>query len=76
MSSGSSRVKYWVGGLLSLALLTAPALAQEEKPKAFQEPGIVYKADTRPYIPWLFAVLAIGAVLIVAFKNPHRTHLD
>lgn len=76
MSSGSSRLKYWVGCFLSLALLAAPALAQDEKPKTFQEPGIVYKADTRPYIPWLLVALVIAAVLTVAFKNPHRTHLD
>jgi hypothetical protein len=66
-------------GLLTLILLVAPARAQsndDEDTGPFQEPGIVYREDTRPYIPWLAASLLIAAVLLIAFKNPHRSHLD
>jgi hypothetical protein len=65
-------------GLLTAVLLVVPARAQneDEDEGPFQEPGIVYREDTRPYIPWVAASLLIIAVLLIAFKNPHRSHLD
>lgn len=65
-----------VVGIIGLALLTAPALAQEEKPAPFREPGISFKTEQKPYIEWIAGTLIVLACLIVAFKNPHRSHLD
>lgn len=63
-----------------VVLLAAPAAAQygdeDEDTGPFREPGISYKTDAKPYVPWIAGTLIILACLLVAFKNPHRTHLD
>lgn len=61
-------------GVVSLALLAAPVRAEDEKP--FQEPGIAFAEREKPYIQWLAGILIVAACLLIAFKNPHRTHLD
>ncbi len=68
----------WLGPLvLFCAVLVTPARAQEEQPEVqFQEPGITYKAVEKPYIQWVAGLAIVLAVFVVAFKNPHRTHLD
>jgi hypothetical protein len=68
----------WLGPLvLFCAVLAAPVRAQEEQEEVqFQEPGITYKTAEKPYIQWLAGLVMVLAVVAVAFKNPHRTHLD
>ncbi len=61
----------WV---LGLGLLAAPARAEDPKP--FQEPGIVYADPGGLYIQWLAGALFIAAVVLIAIKNPHRSHMD
>lgn len=61
--------------LLSLGLPRATAQEGEQE-KPFQEPGITYRETQKPYIQWAVGTFLILAVLAVAFKNPHRTHLD
>ena len=66
-------------GIVALTVLflwAVPARAAEEPEKPFEEPGILYVAHRDPYIEWIAGTLIILACLIVAFKNPHRTHLD
>jgi len=60
------------------ALLAVPARAanDDEEEKVFREPGIQYVEEGRPYIQWISAVLMAAACLFIAFKNPHRSHLD
>lgn len=65
-----------VVSIIGLALLAAPAPAQEQKPPPFREPGISFKTERKPYIEWIAGVLIVMACLIIAFKNPHRSHLD
>lgn len=60
----------------ALALFAAPARAAEEADKPFEEPGISYLERKDPYIQWVAGALLTAACLFVAFKNPHRTHLD
>lgn len=63
--------------LMTLAMLVSPAIADDDtENQPFHEPGIMYRDHSKPYIPILFACLIAGAVLLVAFKNPHRSHLD
>lgn len=59
-----------------LALLPMPARAQEKEEKPFEEPGITLMQRSDPYIQWIAGTVIIAACLFVAFKNPHRTHLD
>ena len=59
-----------------LSLFAVPAPAQEKEEKPFEEPGISYLQRRDPYIEWIAGVLIVVACLAVAFKNPHRTHLD
>lgn len=63
---------------LLLVLAVPPAFGQDddEDTGPFREPDISYRKDTKPYVPWLAGTLIILACLLVAFKNPHRTHLD
>jgi len=59
---------------VSLATMAGPALADEDEP--FHEPGINYVEHKDPYIQWIAGAVIIAGCLVVAFKNPHRTHLD
>ncbi len=61
--------------LVLLGCLAAPALAQdEEQPAEF--PDVELKERTKPYVQWVLGTLFIAAVIGLAMKNPHRTHLD
>ena len=64
-------------GVAVAALFTAPAQASSDDEKiTWRETGISYAEEHSPWLAWclgsLFAVLCIA----MAFKNPHRTHLD
>jgi hypothetical protein len=63
---------------LTVCLLLVPAVRaqDEEEDKPFQEPGITYRQTQKPYIEWLAGMLIVVACLLIAAKNPHRTHLD
>jgi hypothetical protein len=56
--------------------LPARAADDDAKNKPFREPGIEYIEHRGAYIQWLAGALIIAACLFVAFKNPHRSHLD
>jgi hypothetical protein len=57
---------------LLLTLTTAlPALA-EDQPYS----DVPLTEVSGPYIQWIFLALFTVLTLLVAFKNPHRTHLD
>ncbi len=60
--------------VFSLAVLATPVRAQDERP--FQEPGISFMDPEKPYIQWLAGVLIVIACLLIAAKNPHRSHQD
>ena len=63
--------------LTVLVLFCVPARAAEEPAdKPFEESGISYVTRRETYIEWIAGTLIILACLFVAFKNPHRTHLD
>jgi hypothetical protein len=78
MSWRLRNIKRWASVALTvLALFCVPARAADEPAdKPFEEPGISYVARREPYIEWIAGTLIIVACLFVAFKNPHRTHLD
>lgn len=60
--------------VLCLALTTGvPARAEETR---FQEPGVSYLEERGPYLEWGLGALIVIACLLIAFKNPHRSHLD
>jgi hypothetical protein len=67
-----------VVAVVLLSLLGAPAgvRAQQQDEKPFREPGIIFMEDRKPYIEWIAGTLIILVCLLIAFKNPHRTHLD
>lgn len=72
---------FWLRGVmiavLILALGVLPARADdEEDDKPFQEPDIQYIKYEKPYLPWVAGTLIILGVLFIAFKNPHRSHMD
>jgi hypothetical protein len=63
--------------VVALALLGAPlsARAQDEE-KPFREPGIIFMDERKAYIEWIAGSLIGLVCLLVAFKNPRRSHLD
>lgn len=68
--------KVLVIGLTALAAV-APAAAQpkddEEKLPPFDVRGLT---ASKQWLPWVIAFLFVGATVGIAFKNPHRSHLD
>jgi hypothetical protein len=70
-------VRAWLATFLIVFILAAPALAQDDdEKKPFREPGIRYLEHRKPYVEWLAGSVIIIACLLIAFKNPHRSHLD
>lgn len=63
--------------LIVLIILAPPALAQksgdEEPLPPFDVPGL---SRTRQWVPWVIAFLFAGVTIAIAFKNPHRSHLN
>lgn len=62
----------------TVLLATAPASAQRRSDDAEKLPP--YDVDglehRKQWVPWVAAFLLAGAVVAIAFKNPHRSHLD
>jgi hypothetical protein len=61
--------------LLVFLLTAVPALAQEEE-KPWVEPGLNMLDAEKPWAQWLLGFFFIVACAAIAFKNPHRSHLD
>lgn len=61
-----------------LALVASPAMAQEYDPYEDDSPyfDVPVMPLKKPYLPWLTAALLAAGCLFIAFKNPHRSHLD
>ena len=57
---------------LILVLASAPAVAADEKP--FCDVSTV--DPVKPWIQWRVGTGVILGFMLVAFKNPHRSHLD
>jgi hypothetical protein len=72
-----NRSRWLLGLVTALAALAPPALAQrsgdEEPQPPFDVQGL---SHTRQWVPWVMAFLFAGATIAIAFKNPHRSHLD
>ena len=66
------RVTILVG--VVLLVLAAPALAQDDEDKPFFD--VPALPPEKPWIQWLLGVGFMIGCLGIAFKNPHRTHLD
>lgn len=67
-----------LGVLAALFLvLSAPAAtlaAEREEPKPpYDVSGFPRK---KVWVPWVFGFAFAGACVAIAFKNPHRTHMD
>lgn len=52
----------------------APALAQEDEELAWYDVPALPEAS--PWLQWVLGAVFAIAILLTAFKNPHRTHLD
>ncbi len=62
--------------VVTLALFAPPAMAADDDDGRYREPNISYLEFRKPYIEWIAGTLIIIACVLIAFKNPHRTHLD
>jgi hypothetical protein len=68
------RIWFVLQRLAASVLLAAPALAQDEEEKPWNYVPVL---DAEKQIfQWIAAVLFIVACVAIAFKNPHRSHLD
>lgn len=70
---------HWMGLGLALACVlfcvAAPAFAAEEDADApFYDVTMLELG--KPWIQWLFGAAFVVLCLGIAFKNPHRSHLD
>jgi hypothetical protein len=74
-----SRLRRWaVTGIAALCLaLPVAAQQQGEDTGPFREPGIRYRTNSsKPYLQWVVGAAIVVAGLMVAAKNPHRSHMD
>jgi hypothetical protein len=63
-------------GLL-LMMSSAPVSAQTKKGEEPLPPwDVAALPRERAWVQWVFAFLFVAGVAGLAFKNPHRTHLD
>jgi hypothetical protein len=61
---------------LGLLLFTGvPVFAQEEE-KPWVEPGLTMLDAEKPWAQWLMGFFFVVVCAGIAFKNPHRSHLD
>jgi hypothetical protein len=77
--SARRRKTVWLGFVVAtvLGLVPMPArAAEDDAEKPFEEPGIVFMQRRDPYVAWIAGALMACACLFIAFKNPHRSHLD
>lgn len=77
------RAKLWrwgLSGLLALLFCVAPVPAQqnEEDEGPYRQPGLEYRDEStsKVYLDWGLGAVIIVAMLLIAAKNPHRSHLD
>lgn len=62
-------------GALLLSAFAPPSYAQKkiEVEEPYDVPGLT---RSKVIVPWIFAFIFAGGIILIAFKNPHRTHLD
>lgn len=66
-----------VVAVTSILFFSPASFGQEEEAKGpFREPGITYREVQKPLLAWVAGMLIVVACLLVAAKNPHRSHLD
>lgn len=70
---GGRGTRRLLAGVLAL-WLAAPGLAQPKEEEPFYDVDV--KTHVKPYVQWTVAVLFMAGCLLIAFKNPRRTHLD
>jgi len=61
---------------LLLAIFAAPAFAQQNEDDDLRWYDVPTLEQKRVWIPWVAAFLFTAGCVLIAFKNPHRTHLD
>ena len=59
-----------------LLLLAAPALAQNADDDDGPWYGVPSLPHRKPWVQWVVGTAIAAACLGLAFKNPHRSHLD
>lgn len=67
--------RFFVPLVLVLSLGGGVARAEEEE-REFHDPDVAWMDQGRPWAQWLAGSLFVVGVMMLAFKNPHRSHLD
>lgn len=67
-------------GFLTIAVVAwstaAPVMAQKKDEELLPPYDVSGLTHEKQWIPWVFAFLFLALASAIAFKNPHRTHLD
>jgi hypothetical protein len=70
----TNRRRRWLAGaIVALACSTAAPAETEEPQPPWDVPAM---KQTKVWVPWVVAFLFAAGCVLVAFKNPHRSHLD
>lgn len=64
-----------IAAAMALGTLASPAAAQD-KQEVLPPYDVTGLPHEKQWIPWVFAFLFLAGAAAIAFKNPHRTHLD
>lgn len=73
MTWKSSLLRKFSAALIAATPVIAFAADDDEKLPPFDVAGLPH---TRIWVPWLAAFLIMAVCLLVALKNPRRSHLD
>jgi len=76
MRSNRRWMRWGVAAVVALSSLATPAYAQRNDEERLPPYDVQGLDNQRIWVPWVFAFLFAAGCIMIAFKNPHRSHLD
>lgn len=75
MRSNRRWLRWGLAAVVGLSAFAAPAYGakDDEKLPPYDVQGL---DNQRIWVPWIFAFLFAAGCVMIAFKNPHRSHLN
>lgn len=76
MNPSRRRMSRWGAAILISFAAATPALAQKKGEDPLPPYDVSPLERSGAWVPWVFAFIFAAGAIGLAFKNPHRSHLD